>query len=156
VFRQTLRPTQPSVQWVSAVLSPGVKHGRSVTLTTDHLVPRSEVPKLYGPPPGGRCWSSGGARVVCMRDIFILNEIWAQHKTYILVGTFTYHLLLVPVLAAFYKQHILSPARLRKVCYPLPEIYVKSVCRIYSGGGGVKSMKYLKGARTIKFWEPLA
>jgi hypothetical protein len=29
----------------------------------------------------------GGGRVVCMRDIFILNEILAQHKTYPLVGT---------------------------------------------------------------------
>jgi hypothetical protein len=30
------------------------------------------------PPPGGRCWSSGGVRIVCMRDIFILNEY--EHK----------------------------------------------------------------------------
>jgi hypothetical protein len=40
-------------------------------------------------PPGG-CWSpGGGAKVVCMRDIFIVNEILAQVKicTYILVGT---------------------------------------------------------------------
>jgi hypothetical protein len=29
----------------------------------------------------------GVARVVCMRYIFILNKIWTQHKTYILVGT---------------------------------------------------------------------
>jgi hypothetical protein len=28
-----------------------------------------------------------GRRVVCMRDIFILNEIWVQDKIYILVGT---------------------------------------------------------------------
>jgi hypothetical protein len=34
-------------------------------------------------PPGECCWSSGGKRVMCMRDKFILNEIWAQHKTYI-------------------------------------------------------------------------
>jgi hypothetical protein len=26
-------------------------------------------------------------RVVCMRDLFILNEIWAQDKIYILIGT---------------------------------------------------------------------
>jgi hypothetical protein len=26
--------------------------------------------------------------VVCMRDIFILNEIWAQNKIYILIGNF--------------------------------------------------------------------
>jgi hypothetical protein len=29
----------------------------------------------------------GGARVVCMRDMFILNEIWGQDEMYILVGT---------------------------------------------------------------------
>jgi len=38
---------------------------------------------------------------------------------------FTYHL--VPVLAPNYKQHILSPAKVRKVCYSLAELYVKSV-----------------------------
>jgi hypothetical protein len=29
-----LRPTQPRIQWVPEVLSPGVKRGRGVTLTT--------------------------------------------------------------------------------------------------------------------------
>jgi hypothetical protein len=38
---------------------------------------------------------------------------------------FIYHL--VPVLAANYKQHILSPAKLRNVCYSLADLYVKSV-----------------------------
>jgi hypothetical protein len=42
VTRPTLRPTQPPVQWVPGVLSPGAKRGRGVTLTTHpHLVPRS-------------------------------------------------------------------------------------------------------------------
>jgi hypothetical protein len=37
-----LGPTQPPVQWVPGVLSPGVKRGRGVTLTThSHLVPSS-------------------------------------------------------------------------------------------------------------------
>jgi hypothetical protein len=37
-----LGPTQPPVQWVPGVLSPGVKRGRGVTLTTHlHLAPRS-------------------------------------------------------------------------------------------------------------------
>jgi hypothetical protein len=40
--RPDLRHTQPPVQWVPAVLSRRVKHGRSVTLITHpHLVPRS-------------------------------------------------------------------------------------------------------------------
>jgi hypothetical protein len=34
VSRPALGPTQPSVQWVPGVLSPGVKSGRGVTLTT--------------------------------------------------------------------------------------------------------------------------
>jgi hypothetical protein len=36
---------------------------------------------------GGRCWSSGGGDILCMRDILILNEIWKQGKIYFLVGT---------------------------------------------------------------------
>jgi hypothetical protein len=29
----------------------------------------------------------GGAQVVCMKGIFILNKMWAQDKIYILAGT---------------------------------------------------------------------
>jgi hypothetical protein len=44
VSRPALGPTQPPVQWVPGVLSPGLKHGRGVTLTTHrHLVPRSSM-----------------------------------------------------------------------------------------------------------------
>jgi hypothetical protein len=32
--RPALGPTQPPIQWVPGVLSPGVKCGRGVTLTT--------------------------------------------------------------------------------------------------------------------------
>jgi hypothetical protein len=32
--RPVLGPTQPPIQWVPGVLSPGVKRGRGVTLTT--------------------------------------------------------------------------------------------------------------------------
>jgi hypothetical protein len=38
---------------------------------------------------------------------------------------FTYRL--VPVLAPNYKQNILSPAKIRKVCYSLADFYVKCV-----------------------------
>jgi hypothetical protein len=48
VSRPALRPTQPPVQWVPGVLSPGVKRGRGVTLTTHHyLVPRSRMSRSY-------------------------------------------------------------------------------------------------------------
>jgi hypothetical protein len=41
VSRPALGPTQSPVQWVPGVLSPGLKRGRGVTLTTHpHLVPR--------------------------------------------------------------------------------------------------------------------
>jgi hypothetical protein len=69
------------------------------------------------PPPGGVARPLGeGARVVCVRDIFILNEVWAQHKTYIFrhiswMTYFTHHF--VPVLAPNYKQLTLSSAKLR-------------------------------------------
>jgi hypothetical protein len=39
--RPALGPTQPPIQWVPEVLSPGVKRGRGVMLTTHpHLVPK--------------------------------------------------------------------------------------------------------------------
>jgi hypothetical protein len=42
VSRPALGPTQPPVKWVPGVLSPGVKRGRGVMLTTHpYLVPRS-------------------------------------------------------------------------------------------------------------------
>jgi hypothetical protein len=44
VFRPALRPTQLPVQWVPEVLSPGLKRGRVVTLTTHpYLVPKSRI-----------------------------------------------------------------------------------------------------------------
>jgi hypothetical protein len=48
-------------------------------------------------------------------------------------------------LALNYKQHILSPAKVIKVCYSLVEVYVTSVHLIYFGEGGVKFMKHFNG-----------
>jgi hypothetical protein len=97
-------------------------------------------------PAKGALFVLWGTRVVCTRGIFILNEIWAQDKN-IYFGKhfdwlkyFTYHLVLV--LAPNYKQHILSPAEVRKVFYSLSELYVKSVY-LNSGGGGCEVHKTL-------------
>jgi hypothetical protein len=48
VSRPALRPTQPPVQWVPGVLSPGLKRGRRVTLITHpQIVPRSSMTTNY-------------------------------------------------------------------------------------------------------------
>jgi hypothetical protein len=50
VSRPAVRPIQPPVQWVSGVLSLGLKRGRSVTLITQsHLVPRSRKSTSISP-----------------------------------------------------------------------------------------------------------
>jgi hypothetical protein len=50
-----LGPTQPPVQWVLGVLSPGLEHIQGVTLTIDlHLVPRSRVGRRYTSSPPKR------------------------------------------------------------------------------------------------------
>jgi hypothetical protein len=48
VCRTALGSTQPPVQWILGVLSPGLKRGRGVTLTTHpHLVPRLRMSRSY-------------------------------------------------------------------------------------------------------------
>jgi hypothetical protein len=61
VSRPALGPTQPPVQWVPGVLSPGLKRGRGVTLTTHpHLVPRSKMRRSYtSSPPSASVACSG-------------------------------------------------------------------------------------------------
>jgi hypothetical protein len=53
-----------------------------------------------------------------------------QDEILILVGTwlkfFIYHLV-VPVLAPNYKQHILSPAKVKIECYSLAKFYVEFI-----------------------------
>jgi hypothetical protein len=54
--------------------------------------------------------------------MFVFNEIWAQGKIcfdrlFACLKYFTHRL--VPVLAPNYKQHILSPDKIREVCYSL-------------------------------------
>jgi hypothetical protein len=69
--------------------------------------------------PGGPQGAVGPVGGLFVWVTFILNEIWAQDKINILVGTYlveifylTYHVL--PVLTPNYKQYILLPAKLEK------------------------------------------
>jgi hypothetical protein len=58
-----------------------------------------------------------------------------SHGTAAWLKYFTYHLLLVPVLTPNYKQHILSPAKVKKmlfISWTLSDVFIW----IYSGGGG--------------------
>jgi hypothetical protein len=51
VSRPALDPTQPPVQWVPGVRSPGLKSGCGVTLTNHlHLVPSSRMSRSYTSP----------------------------------------------------------------------------------------------------------
>jgi hypothetical protein len=55
LFAPALGPTQPPVQWVPGVLSPGIKRGWGVMLTTHpHLVPRSWMRRSYTSSPPKR------------------------------------------------------------------------------------------------------
>jgi hypothetical protein len=59
IFLQPLCPDRlwGPVQWVPGVLSPGLKHGRGVSLTTHpHLVPRSRVITSYTSSPQAPSW----------------------------------------------------------------------------------------------------
>jgi hypothetical protein len=101
-----------------------------------------------GHPPGGALLVLGGraAQIACMRDIFILNEILAQDKIYILVGTLLG--LNMKLALNFIKIYI----NLEKcVIHWLNFMSDPFIC-IYSCGGGVKFIKHLKGgAQDIEF-----
>jgi hypothetical protein len=61
-YRPALRPTQPPVQWVPGALSPEVKRGRGVMLTTHPLlVPRIRKSRSYTScHPNAPLWSVTG------------------------------------------------------------------------------------------------
>jgi hypothetical protein len=77
VSRPTLGPTQPPVQRVPGILSPGLRRGRGVTLTTHpHLVPRSRMSMSYTSSPPS-------AFVACSRTALALINllITANNRT---------------------------------------------------------------------------
>jgi hypothetical protein len=73
--RPALGPTQPPVQWVPVVLSPGVKHGRGVMLTTHPcLVPMLRMSRSYtSSPPCASMACSGTAFIQDERTVFHLE-----------------------------------------------------------------------------------
>jgi hypothetical protein len=76
VSRPALGPTQPPVQWVPGVLSPGVKRGRGVTLTTHpHLMPRSWMSRTLPPSASMACRGTALLTVLCKRTTLL--EQWS-------------------------------------------------------------------------------
>jgi hypothetical protein len=88
VFRPAVRSTQLPTQLVQ-VLSPGVKRGRDVTLTThSHLVPRSRKSRSYTSSPPWRLYGVKGQLYFTVsnpvnftrRNIFCLNATYRPLK----------------------------------------------------------------------------
>jgi hypothetical protein len=78
VSRSVLGPTQPPVQWVPGVLSPRVKRGLGVTLTTHrHLVLKSWMSRSYtSSPPSASMACSRTARIVLsLENMF--TQFWS-------------------------------------------------------------------------------
>jgi hypothetical protein len=75
VSRLAQRPTQPPAQWVPGVLSPGVKSGRGVTLTTHpHLVPRSRMSRSYTFSPPSAFVSCSGTALAFRQIVSSAND----------------------------------------------------------------------------------
>jgi hypothetical protein len=56
VPRPALRPTQTAIKWIPVFISPEVKRGRGVTLTThSRLLPRSRMSRSYVASPSCPC-----------------------------------------------------------------------------------------------------
>jgi hypothetical protein len=112
VSRPVLGPTQPPVQWVPGVLSPGLNYGQGVTLTTHpHLVSRSRMSRSYtSSPPSASVECSGTALAlaittgylsmrhglssyqILMRCVKCSCKIWAElvTKSLAIHGTFRF------------------------------------------------------------------
>jgi hypothetical protein len=85
--RPALGPTQPPIQWVPGALSPGVKRGRGVMLTTHRLpVPRSRKNSSYTScHPNASLWSVTGPLYLftspftpCLEELFFFERRWRK------------------------------------------------------------------------------
>jgi hypothetical protein len=88
VSRSALRPTQPPAQRVPGVLSPGLKRGRGVTVTTHpHLVPRSRMSRSYTSSPPSVSVACSGTELALKRTILTLTSVISlARKHYICVS----------------------------------------------------------------------
>jgi hypothetical protein len=113
VSRPALGPTQPPVQWVPRVLSPGLKRGRVVTLITHpHLVPRSRMSRSYTSSPPS-------PSMVCSGTALALGNLFECRPSF------------RPSRLTFSWLHSLSPGECRnstlKQATPTPfEVFIKS------------------------------
>jgi hypothetical protein len=63
---------------------------------------------------------------------------------------------LISVLVPNYKQHTLSPTKVRKVCYSLAELHVRCVyLNLFGWRGSEVYETCYTGLQVIKVWEPL-
>jgi hypothetical protein len=136
--RPALGPTQPPVQWIPGVLSPGVKRGRGVTLTTHpHIVPRLSMSrnKTSSPPP---CASVAGSLYFFFTFLYVARRL--TNGDFGITGTSE----VVP--APFISKSSVD-GRIR-FKFPIAPIVGRvrgpRVCKMLSGG-----------PRTRSTWEPL-
>jgi hypothetical protein len=116
----------------------------------------TQVIKLWGPPLRVTLLVLWG-RPSCLYEghIYFERNMGATWNIYF--GKHFTWLTLVPVLSPDYKQHILSSELLRRVCYSLPELYVRYVYLNLFGCRGPWSPCKIsrEGGRAIKVWEGL-
>jgi hypothetical protein len=88
VSRPAVGPTQPLLQWVPLVLSPGLKRYRVVTLTTHpHVVPRLRMSRGYVSSPPKRLhgvlWDCFSFFIlICLRSIDFSATVEAVHSSH--------------------------------------------------------------------------
>jgi hypothetical protein len=87
VSRPALGLTQPPVKWVPGVLSPGLKRGRGMTLTThSYLVPRSRMSRSYNPSPPSAFMACSGTALVLYTFYMKPYNTVTSHVQFMLQG----------------------------------------------------------------------
>jgi hypothetical protein len=67
--------TPVAIGRIKSAIGLGTVSGGLCPALDESLLYMSELPKLWGAPSPGRCWFYRGRRVVCVREIFVLNDI---------------------------------------------------------------------------------